>query len=354
MQAITKGDRQLNAVARASIADDIFNLARCGLVPYTLVYRLLRIWSTHETEYASWKAVVDNLEDILFVVQASPTEQSQRIQRLIENEIVRPFRQIMQSPVRDSDANGSTDDLKTILTRLACATLRLADCTEGIRLEYERILATSANLTLSGRLRNLDEAYTVLCTSLALDASGWSVWRMIRNVLGRSTNNDVDGDLDTDFERMLVRSLACSTQPVMLRNFVALLGNMTMRPYRSDIYAAAARNPISRWFVLEYLFENAASNSATNISNSLIANSNNDDDNDDIDDGMLEFFRHLSTPMEFEMLQRIFEVYPQLSLVSERADQARWKRIVASIRANIAWKRRLDTEWNEIEEAIEQ
>lgn len=339
LHAIETGDRRLNANSRANMADDLFNLARCGLVSYALVYRLLRIWCTHETAYGPWRAVLDNLDDLLVATQATPSGQSQRIQQLIAAQILLPYRTIVLSPVRDSDTDANDDDhLNVHLTRMACATLQLTECRAAMQLAYDRLLAASANLTLPRRVLDLDAAYTVLCSNLGQDG-GWSVWWTIRNALG---NNHHDGvDVDTDFERMLVRSLACAVQPVMLRNFVGLLGNATMRPYRADIYAAAARNAIARWLVLEWLFEHSGGSRAPNY----------DGTNTGADaEAVLNFFHSLATPMEFEMLQRIFEVYPELHDI--RSAPARWQSIVANIRANMAWRRRLDGEWiDNIEEA---
>lgn len=55
---------ELSSLTRSQIIDDVFNLARCGYVHYSLLFELLTTWKTEETNYFPWKIVLDNLEFI--------------------------------------------------------------------------------------------------------------------------------------------------------------------------------------------------------------------------------------------------------------------------------------------------
>lgn len=70
LNAIENNDPQISETAQAIIADDLFGLARYGLVNYTLPLRMLSVLSANECEsmsYAPWRAVIDNLRPIFGV-----------------------------------------------------------------------------------------------------------------------------------------------------------------------------------------------------------------------------------------------------------------------------------------------
>lgn len=105
------------------------------------------------------------------------------------------------------------------------------------------------NLSASDAFPRLDEAYTVLCTGLAMPTAGggWSDWALVHYAIG-----SVD---DGPLNRMLIGALACAVQPAMQRGFVGLLERESVRRYRTTVFQMAGRNAVLRMFVLEYLLE---------------------------------------------------------------------------------------------------
>lgn len=232
------------------------------------------------------------------------------LQDFVAQHIAKTFERIVHSPLHDDTISPK---LRSLLTTFACTHLRLPQCAVIMRTEFSKLLVTTANLTNSAAMSNLDDAYTVLCAAVAEDDRSWSTWRLVYDVIGHGR--------DAAVNRMLVRVLACSQQPERMRAYVGLLSTDALRKYRADIYAAAGRNVVGRMLVLQSLFD---------------GRHNDEAQMEDVGG----FFRRLCTEFEFEMLQRIFEKNAYFS----RTDPMIWSTIVANIRSTIAWKHRLNIE----------
>lgn len=54
----------LSPITRTLLIDDAFNLARHGYLNYSIVFDLLNFWRTEETNFFSWKIVLQNIDFI--------------------------------------------------------------------------------------------------------------------------------------------------------------------------------------------------------------------------------------------------------------------------------------------------
>lgn len=208
----------------------------------------------------------------------------------------------------DAIIDATTDArLRSLLRQFGCGQLQLPPCVDRLRPDFDLLLQTTGNLSVNTRsVRDLRDTETVLCVGLRLP----DVRPLVRNAIGRHAT-------DPAFDRMLVRALGCGAR----RPFVALLVNRTLRAYWPDVYASAAGDPVGRMFVLEHLFDDGATEAEEAALRPPVA----------------AFLRRLSSELEFAVLQLLFERASGRSA----ADRRVWTEIVRSIRATLAWKRRV-------------
>lgn len=232
-------------MSRACLADDLFNLARFGLASYKHVFRLLTVWSSVESDHAPWQAVINNMQ--LLLDAAAESNRFGGLRRFVAEQTAVAFERLVQSPSLPPLGQTISARLSSDLTRFACTSLQLADCAARMRAPFERMRVELRNLSASDAFPRLDEAYTVLCTGLAMPTAGggWSDWALVHDAIG-----SVD---DGPLNRMLIRALACAVQPAMQRGFVGLLERESVRRYRTTVFQMAGRNAVLRMFVLEYL-----------------------------------------------------------------------------------------------------
>lgn len=103
------------------------------------------------------------------------------------------------------------------------------------------------NLINEGKLiksqKALDEIKMIACT--AIKHGGQSEWNL---VLGGLQTNDYN------YNRILVASLGCTTNPLLLNTYLSMLTNSTFLQYTPDILQSLASNKVAKVYGLEYVY----------------------------------------------------------------------------------------------------
>jgi aminopeptidase N len=230
-------------VTRAVLVDDILNLARFGMVDYTVAFHLVGYLKLVEPSFHPWKAALENLKFVYKMLE------DQSNFHVIENflaSIIRPeFDRQSKAETENTEIVDAKEQqrISELILEWACQ-LDFPACVDKMKKDF------LANVGRDGELRppskSQKEIYLTVCNSL----------RYGGNYEFGITLNTVYSTADIVYQRTLLRSLGCTREVSLIGKFLRLLTQPTFSQLYDDILHSISDNPVAVKMALDHWSKN--------------------------------------------------------------------------------------------------
>lgn len=283
----------------ATIVDDALNLARLGLLDYSVAFNVVSFLKKNDDLYQPWKSALDSLKFIYEALEDHPN--------FIYVEEFLYY--LIADKYEDHIVNGNKRNsmISSLLIEWACR-LGVAACIENQKRIFREVFieGTSSAFHLSE-----NELYLSTCT--VIKYSGANEWKLLKNKF-------LDSE-DINLQKIIVKSLGCTREISLIKKTLALLKNPVFNMYNLHILSSISQNKIALKYTLDYLY-NEWVDARTYLSLSDLS----------------ILFRKISTENEFTMYEQIFFRY---SYTFHTMDKEILKRMRDIIMKLIRWKKEI-------------
>uniref|UniRef100_A0A182R112 Aminopeptidase n=1 Tax=Anopheles farauti TaxID=69004 RepID=A0A182R112_9DIPT len=225
---------QLPYTTLAIIVDDALNLARLGLLNYSIAFDVVSFLKQNNEHYQPWKLALNNLEFVYHATEDLPS--FRHVERFLEYLIVEKYNEIQHS-------NGSVyynPSIKELIVQWACK-LGVTSCIEQHKRLFQAIFY---NQTVSPFKQREESLLRVLCTTVRY--SGLTEWKRIEQQYLDTT--------DINYQRILVKSLGCTREISLIKRYLGLLKHPQFSMYSKEILTAVSDNKVALKYTLDFLF----------------------------------------------------------------------------------------------------
>ncbi|XP_055615513.1 aminopeptidase N-like [Toxorhynchites rutilus septentrionalis] len=295
-----KGFRSLPYSTLTTIVDDALNLARHGLLDYSVAFNVISFLTKCNDLYQPWKSALDNLKFLYKALEDHPNYVY--VEHFLEYLIINNYENITGSPVNDSNSM-----IGSLLVDWACQ-LGVAACIDDQKQVFKNIFLEGIASPFEFSEREL---YLSTCTIIKY--SGINEWKLIKD---RFMQSD-----DISMQKILIKSLGCTREISLIKKTLALLKDPLFNMYNHQILSSISDNKIALKYTLDFLYNEwidvRSYLSLTDISILL---------------------RKISTENEFTMYEQIFFRY---SYTFQTMDKEILKRMRDTIMKLIRWKKEI-------------
>ncbi|KAF7266417.1 hypothetical protein GWI33_020248 [Rhynchophorus ferrugineus] len=213
-QQLRRNPNRVPVSNRGHLIDDAFQLAKTGLINYTIAFDLVKYLTITEINYVPWYAALRNMEELRVII--SNYEYSGLYDDFILK-LVRPIFDEMGTIERTADTQNEKL-LRLLIVTSACR-LRYWKCSQWARTMYGEWMGTSNPDETN--IINVDYRYIVQCS--AINSGGPEEW----DFLWKRTKSPSISPTDLETAYM---SLGCTYDPWLINRYLeySLDGNMTL------------------------------------------------------------------------------------------------------------------------------
>uniref|UniRef100_A0A182NAG3 G-protein coupled receptors family 2 profile 2 domain-containing protein n=1 Tax=Anopheles dirus TaxID=7168 RepID=A0A182NAG3_9DIPT len=218
----------------ANIVDDALNLARLGLLNYSIAFDVVSFLKQNNEHYQPWKLALSNLEFVYHATEDLPS--FRHVERFLEYLIVDKYNEIEHS-------NGSVHynpAIRELIVQWACK-LGVSTCIEQQKRLFQAIFY---NRTVSPFGLREESLLRVLCTTVRY--SGLPEWKRIEQQYLDTP--------DINYQRILIKSLGCTREISLIKRYLDLLRHPQFRMYSKEILTAVGDNKVALKYTLDFLF----------------------------------------------------------------------------------------------------
>ncbi|XP_050101249.1 glutamyl aminopeptidase-like [Anopheles aquasalis] len=225
--------QKLPYTTRAIIVDDALNLARLGLLNYSIAFNVVSFVKKANGDYQPWKLVLSNLEFVLHATEDLPN--FHHVERFLEYLIVAKYDEIRR-PGNTVRYNPLVEEL---IVHWACK-LGVNDCVRRHRNLFEEIF----NRTMVPFELPEEQLQRILCTTIRY--SGLTEWKQVEQEYLRTD--------DINYQRMLVKSLGCTREIRLIKRLLGLLRHPGFSMYTKEILTSISENKVALKYAMDYLY----------------------------------------------------------------------------------------------------
>uniref|UniRef100_A0A182JLE3 Aminopeptidase n=1 Tax=Anopheles atroparvus TaxID=41427 RepID=A0A182JLE3_ANOAO len=218
----------------AIIVDDALNLARLGLLNYSIAFNVVFFLKKNNEHYQPWKLALNNLEFVYHATEDLPN--FRHVERFLEYLIVEKYNEIESS----DDTVYYNPSIKELIVQWACK-LGVSFCVEQHKALFKQIFY---NQSVSPFGQREDKLLRVLCTTIRY--SGLTEWKIVEQQY-------LETD-DINYQRILVKSLGCTREISLIKRYLSLLKHPLFSIYTKEILTSISENKVALKYTLDYLF----------------------------------------------------------------------------------------------------
>ncbi|KFB52120.1 AGAP000131-PA-like protein [Anopheles sinensis] len=218
----------------AIIVDDALNLARLGLLNYSIAFNVVSFLKKNNEHYQPWKLALNNLEFVYHATEDLPN--FRHVERFLEYLIVEKYTEIERS-------DGSiyyNPSIKELIVQWACK-LGVSFCVEQHKAIFKQIFY---NQSISPFAQREEKLQRVLCTTVRY--SGLTEWKTVEQQYLET------GDIN--YQRILIKSLGCTREISLIKRYLSLLKHPLFSMYTKEILTSISENKVALKYTLDYLF----------------------------------------------------------------------------------------------------
>ncbi|KAL9694789.1 hypothetical protein quinque_014074 [Culex quinquefasciatus] len=216
-----------------TIVDDALNLARLGLLDYSIAFNVISFLRKNDELYQPWKSALDNLKFIYEALEDHPSYV--HVEHFLEFLITKKYENNFTET-----ADSRNPLISSLLVEWACR-LGVAACIEDQKRMFREIFVegTSSPFQFSE-----DDLFQATC--VVVKYSGVNEWKLVRE---RFLNSD-----DINLQKILVKALGCTREISLIKKTIALLKDPLFSLYNCQILSSISHNKIALKYTLDYLF----------------------------------------------------------------------------------------------------
>nr|XP_040240307.2 aminopeptidase N-like [Anopheles coluzzii] len=218
----------------AIIVDDALNLARLGLLNYSVAFNVVSFLKHNNEHYQPWKLALSNLEFVYHATEDLPS--FRHVERFLEYLILSKYEEIQ----RGNETAHYNPLIKELIVQWACK-LGVTSCIEQHKALFQAILR---NQTVSPFEQREERLHRILCTTIKY--SGLAEWKRVEQQYRETT--------DINYQRILIKSLGCTREISMIKRYLGLLKHPHFRMYSKEILTAISENKVALKYTLDFLF----------------------------------------------------------------------------------------------------
>ncbi|XP_055598880.1 aminopeptidase Ey-like [Uranotaenia lowii] len=301
-----------------TLVDDALNLARLGLLDYSVAFNVIAFLRKNDELYQPWKSALDNLKFLYEALQDHPSYGA--VEHFLEYLVVDKYETLIR-PNLKRDPSSTTEPepsesvdiptpnplISTLLIEWACQ-LGVTACIEDQKTIFREIFLEKTRSPF-----HISEEDLFLATCTVIKYSGVNEWKLIKD---RYLNSE-----DINLQKILVRALGCSREINLINKNLALLKDPKFNMYTQHILGSIANNKIALKYALDWLF-NDWIDARTYLTLQDIS----------------ILLRKIATENEFTMYEQIFFKY---SYTFQTMDKEILKRMRDMIMKLIRWKKEI-------------
>ncbi|ETN63262.1 protease m1 zinc metalloprotease [Anopheles darlingi] len=224
---------KLPYTTRAIIVDDALNLARLGLLNYSIAFNVVSFVKKANEDYQPWKLVLSNLEFVMHATEDLPN--FHHVERFLEYLIVAKYEEIR----RAGNTVRYNPLVEELIVQWACK-LGVNDCVRRHRELFEEIF----NRTRVPFALPEEQLQRILCTTIRY--SGLTEWKQVEQEYLRTD--------DINYQRMLVKSLGCTREIRLIKRLLGLLRHPRFSMYTKEILTSISENKVALKYTMDYLY----------------------------------------------------------------------------------------------------
>ncbi|XP_058460813.1 aminopeptidase N-like isoform X2 [Malaya genurostris] len=282
------------------IVDDALNLARLGLLDYSIAFNVISFLRKNNDLYQPWKSALDNLKFLYNALEDHPNYG--HLEKFLEYLIVETHKNISISPEQTRNPM-----ITSLLIEWACR-LGVSACIEDQRLIFNAIFVEKKTSPFDVPENKLSFS---ICTVIRY--SGIEEWQLTRQTYLTSE--------DINLRIILVRALGCTREISLIKKNLELLDNHQFKMYKHHILSSLSQNKIALKYTLEYLLDEWI-----NLRSYLTLKD------------ISVLINKISTENEFTMYEQIFFKY---SYTFQTIDKEILKRMRDMIMKLLVWKKQI-------------
>ncbi|XP_058063360.1 aminopeptidase N-like [Anopheles bellator] len=218
----------------AIIVDDALNLARLGLLNYSIAFNVVSFLKKNNENYLPWKLALSNLEFVYHATEDLPN--FYYVERFLEYLIVEKYVEIE----RNGDTLYYNPSIRELIVQWAC-TLGVTACVEHQKQLFKQIFD---NKTVSPFEQREEQLFRILCITVRY--SGLTEWLKVEE---KYLETD-----DINYQRILVKSLGCTREIRLIKRYLGLLRHPMFNMYTKEILTSISENKVALKYTLDYLY----------------------------------------------------------------------------------------------------